>query len=177
MALKFFTILLALFVAEITFLAFKEPKSIKSSNEDKLNHSTIKFTDIQSYMINKDGIQNSIRASKALKFANHDEVYDINISYINRGRKDQISAKKAIHTNGIFYLTQNVFYENNLSISLESEELEYDSRNKIAHSNLPFKFYTQKGNMIGEGFRYDIQNQILKSNKVKFEIEYKEEEL
>ncbi len=176
MALKLFTILLALFVAEITFLAFKEPKTI-STKKDTLNHSTIKFTNIQSYSIDKNGIQNSIKASKALKFTQHDEIYDINISYKNDNREDQISAKKAIYTNGIFYLTQNVFYENNLSISLKSEELEYDSKNRVARSNLPFKFYNKQGNMIGEGFRYDIQNQIFKSNKVKFEIEYKEEEL
>ncbi len=174
MALKFFTILLVLFVAEITFLALKEPKII-SSTKEKLNHSTIKFTDIDSYLINKDGIQSSIKASKALKFSHHDEVYDINISYKNQDREDQISAKKAIHTDGIFYLTQNVLYENNLSISLESEELEYDTHKKIANSNLPFKFFTPKGNMIGEGFRYDIQKQILNAHKVKFEIEYEEE--
>ncbi len=174
MALKFFTILLVLFVAEITFLALKEPKII-STTQDHINHSTIEFTNVQSYMITKDGIQNNIQASKALKFSHHDEVYDINISYKNNNREDHISAKKAIHTDGTFYLTKNVLYENNLSLSLHSEEIEYNIDKKIAHSNSPFEFSTPKGNMIGEGFRYDIQNQILKSNRVKFKIEYEEE--
>ena len=173
MGLKIFSIILILFIAEITFLSTKEPKILKVSKKD-INYSTIKFTTLQGCTIQKEGISQRIRASKALKFKTYDELYDLNTSFLEQGIRHTLIAKKARYQDDILYLTGDVLYENNQSLHIKSKELEYNVKTKIAKSPVAFTLSSNQGIMIGDSFVYDMKNGALKGEKMHYSFEVNE---
>ena len=173
MGLKIFTIILILFIAEITFLSTKEPKNFKVSKED-INYSTIEFKGLQGCSISDEGISERIVATKALKFKTHDELYDLNTTFHKEGVAHTIRAKHARYQNTLLFLDGNVTYENNQSLQIKSEELEYNTKTKIVTSPSAFKLTSDKGTMMGDSFEYDMNNAHLKGEKMHYNIEVNE---
>ncbi len=173
MGLKIFTIILILFIAEITFLSTKEPKVLKTSKKD-INYSTIEFTHLQGSSIDEDGISQRIIASRAEKFKTHDMLYDLNTSFQKKGIAHQLSSKKARYENDHLYLNGDVLYENNQSLHIKSEELEYNVKTKMLKSSSAFKLTSNQGIMTGESFEYDMNNEALKGEKMHYHFEVDE---
>ncbi len=173
MGLKIFTIILILFIAEITFLSTKEPKVLKTSTKD-INYSTIEFTQLQGASIDKNGISRHISASKALKFKTHDALYDINTTFEQKGVTHHLQAQKMHHRENMLTLTGKVLYENNQSLHLKSEKLEYNVKTKILKSPSTFKLTSNQGIMIGERFRYDMNKQKIQGEKMQYRFEVDE---
>jgi LPS export ABC transporter protein LptC len=171
--LKLFSIILILFIAEITFLSTKEPKILKVTKED-INYSTITFTKLQGCTIDDKGISQRISASKALKFKTHDELYDLNTSFQKGDLKHTLLADKANFKNSILYLTGNVLYENNQTTRIKSRELEYNVKTKIVKSPVAFTLTSNKGIMQGKSFIYDMQNKELKGEGMHYSFEVDE---
>ena len=167
MGLKIFTILLILFIAEITFLSIKEPKILKTSKKD-INYSTIEFTRLQGCSIDEHGISQRIIASRALKFKTNDELYDLNTTFQKNNITHQLSATKARYENDHLHLKGDVIYENNQSLAIKSEELEYNVKTKIVKGSSAFKLTSNKGIMIGDSFEYDMNNEVLKGEKMHY---------
>ena len=173
MGLKIFTIILILFVAEITFLSTKEPKKLSSFKKD-INYSTIEFTKIKGITITKKGITEKITASKVLKFKTHDELYNISASFQENNISHTLQAKKATYKNGYLTLSEDVHYENNQSLQIKSQELEYNTKTKIATSPGAFTMYSDKGVAHGDTFVYDIKTNRLKGQKLRYSFEVDE---
>jgi len=172
--LKIFTIILILFIAEITFLSTKEPKLLKISKED-INYSTIKFTKLQGATITENGISERIVASKALKFKTYDELYDLNTTFHKKGVSHAICAAHARYEDAILFLKGNVLYENNQSLHIKSEELEYNVKTKIVKSPSAFKLTSDRGIMIGNSFEYDMEHDALKGGSMHYNFEVNEQ--
>jgi len=172
--LKIFTIILILFIAEITFLSTKEPKTLKVSKED-INYSTIEFTALQGSSISKDGISERIVASKVMKFKTHDELYDLNTTFHKEGVQHRVSAARARYQDALLFLKGDVLYENNQSLHIKSEELEYNVKTKIVKSPSPFILTSNKGIMRGDSFEYDMNNAALKGGKMHYNFEVNEQ--
>jgi len=163
-----------LFVAEITFLSTKEPKHIKLSKKD-INYSTIEFTALQGSSIDKNGISETIKALKALKFKTHDELYEFNTTFQQKGVTHTLSSSKARYENDKLFLSGDVHYENNQSMQIKSKELEYNVNTKIAKSLSPFTLRSSKGNMVGDSFVYDMTNNTIEGEKMQYRFEVDEE--
>lgn len=173
MGLKIFTIILILFVAEITFLSTKEPKELQVTKED-INFSTIEFSGVQGSSIDKDGISQTIIASKVLKFKTHDELYDINTSFQKKGLVHTLLSQKAHYHDNILRLSKKVQYENNQSMQIKSEELEYNTKTKIVKSPSSFEMTSPKGVALGDAFVYDMLANKFKGEKMKYSFEVDE---
>ncbi len=173
MGLKIFTIILILFIAEITFLSTKEPKVLNVSKED-INYSTIKFIGLQGASIDANGISERIVASKALKFKTHDELYDLNTTFHKEGVSHTLIASQARYQNELLFLKGDVTYENNQSLHIKSEELEYNVKTKIVTSPSAFRLTSNKGIMIGDSFVYDMNNTSIKGEKMHYNFEVNE---
>jgi len=172
--LKIFAIILILFIAEITFLSTKEPKVLKISKED-INYSTIEFTALQGCTINQEGISQRISATKARKFKTYDTLDDINATFQQNGIQHTLKAKKGRFVGDILTLTQDVLYENNQSLHIKTQKLEYNVKTKIAQSPSTFTLTSNKGIMIGDGFVYDMKNGTLKGQKMHYNFEADEQ--
>ncbi len=173
MGLKIFAIILILFIAEITFLSTKEPKILKAATEDVI-YSTIEFTGLQGCTLDAQGISQQITASKALKFKTHDELYDLNSTFHQNGIVHTLVAARANYKNDLLHLQGDVLYENNQTLRIKSEELEYNTKTKIAQSSSPFKLSSDKGDMQGDSFVYDMKNQAIKGEKIHYNFEVDE---
>ncbi len=173
MGLKIFSIILILFIAEITFLSTKKPKELKVSKKD-INYSTIEFRGLQGCSIDKTGISQRITASRARKFKTHDELYDLNTTFIENNISHRLTAKRAHFKDDIFRLTKEVYYENNQSMQIKSEELEYNTKTKIAESKTPFTLTSKQGEMHGDTFVYDMQHGKIAGKKMQYNFEVKE---
>jgi LPS export ABC transporter protein LptC len=171
--LKLFSIILILFIAEITFLSTKEPKILKVTKED-INYSTIKFTKLQGCRIDNEGISQRISASQARKFKTYDELYDLNTSFQNKNVEHTLIAKKARFQNDILYLKGDVLYENNQTTHIKSEELEYNVKTKIVKSPVAFTLTSNKGIMRGKSFTYDMKNGALEGEGMHYSFEVDE---
>jgi len=171
--LKIFTIILILFIAEITFLSTKEPKILNISKED-INYSTIEFSGLQGCSINEEGVSERLVASKVLKFKTHDELYDLNTTFHEDGVIHTLSAAKAHYQNTLLTLKGDVAYENNQSLHIKSEELEYNVKTKIVTSPSAFRLTSNKGIMIGDSFVYDMNNSSIKGEKMHYNFEVNE---
>ena len=164
MALKIFTIIMVLFVAELTFLATKEPKKLQTKKSEIIT-SDIEFKNLSGGSIDEFGIKNQLSAKKAIKFKTHDELYDINASFSNEETTHNIKAKKAIYEDDKVTFENDVFYENNQSMQIKTQNLEYNTKTKVASSSEAFKLTTDDATVIGEGFVYDMKNRHLKATK------------
>ena len=173
MGLKIFAIILILFIAEITFLSTKEPKTLHVSKED-INYSTIEFIGLQGCSIDKEGISARIVAAKAFKFKTHDEIYDLNTSFHHQNTLHTLVANHARYQNALLLLNGNVLYENNQSLHIKSEELEYNIKTKVVKSPTDFALHSNKGIMIGSHFVYDMQEQLLQGGKMRYNFEVEE---
>ena len=173
MGLKIFTIILLLFIAEITFLSTKEPKTLQSSKKD-ISYATIAFKGVQGYSIDANGISEQLVASEALKYQYHDELYDINTTFHEGNLTHHLTAKQARHENGIFHLRGEVLYENNQSMQIKSEELEYNTHTKMLKSPSAFVLRSRQGDMCGDTFVLNTQKHAMKSKGIHYTLEVDE---
>ena len=167
MALKIFTIIMALFVAEITFLATKEPKKIKVEAKKELQ-ADIVFTNLQGKMLDENGSKGELKASKATRYNDHEKLFDININFKDENLSNHLRAKEAIHKDGKMIFQKSVEYENNQSMKILSQNLVYDMKKKLISSNLPFHLLKDNATISGESFRYDTKNRKVEIEKVKY---------
>ena len=158
---------------ELTFLSNKELKPLTSSKED-INYSTIKFTQIHGVSIDKEGIKDKITASKALKFKTHDELFDVTTTFQRNNKTHTIKADKAHFKEPLLKLSNHVRYEDNLSMKIKSEELEYNVHTKVVKSNSPFTLTSQKGIMKGDTFTYNMADGKLQGTKMHYNFEAKQ---
>jgi len=173
MALKIFTIIMVLFVAELTFLATKEPKKLKT-NKKEIVTSDIEFRNLSGASVDEYGLKNSIKAKKAIKFKTHDELFDIDAAFADEGLTHSIKAKKAIYENNHLTFENDVFYENNQSLTIKTQNLEYNTKTEVASSSKAFILTSKESTMRGEGFVYDMKNKNLKGTKLHYTQEVDE---
>ncbi len=169
MALKIFTFMLLLFSGIITYLSldesiFTQPKSLDE------NFPVIDFANVESFQITKEGIDAKIYADRVLKFTNKDEMYNVKAHLKKDNITQNISANKATLKDKTLYLKDKVRYENNNSLVLLSENLEYNMSSHIAISNSAFTLTSKQGVSKGEGFRYDSKNALFEASSVEFII-------
>jgi LPS export ABC transporter protein LptC len=167
MALKIFTIIMVLFVAELTFLATKEPKKLKTEQKEIVT-SDIEFNNLSGASIDENGLKNSIKAKKAIKFKTHDELFGIDASFTDEGLTHSIKAKKAIYQNNNITFENDVFYENNQSLTIKTQNLEYNTKKEVASSSKPFILTSKESIMSGDSFIYDMKNKNLKGTKLHY---------
>ncbi len=167
MALKIFTIIMALFVAEITFLATKEPKKLKNK-ERKILTANLEFDKLKGFSIDEKGVTNSLHASKVLRFDNKEQLFDIDAKYIDKNITHLIKAKEAIHQNDTIVFKERVDYQNSKEIEIVGKNLEYNIKTKVISSAMPFELKKDNTTLYGKNFIYDMKQELLQANKIKY---------
>ncbi len=139
-----------------------------------VNYTTIEFTNLQGSSIDKYGISQRIYASKAQKYKTYDTLEDLNASFKEGNITHTLRAQKARFEDNILYLQKAVHYENNSSIAINSDKLEYNTKTKIAKSPDTFKLISPQGIMIGDSFVYDLNNRKIQGEKMHYILEVDE---
>ena len=165
MALKAFIASALLFLTVIFYLYFKEPYTL--NQEVKMsNIPIVEFIDVKNYHITDKRVETDVKAKKVLRYSNRDEIYDIDVKLNRDNSKEQLCAKKALHIDGKLYLSGDVYYETNNSLSLKTNNLEYNLVKKILHSDSDFVLKDKRGIVRGKSLMIDRKNGKFKAQKI-----------
>ena len=172
MDIKVFTyILLALSIGAY----FIPVENLASKNASK-DIPLVIFEEPLMYTLDESNINRIIQASHAVRYKNRDEMFNADIILKNKDpEQDFISEKlKAdiiIKKGDVFSLIDNVNYKRDDFVNLNTKELYYNEKTRVAYNKQPYdgNYYDDfiKGNVL----YLDINKNFMKSNDVHFEID------
>ena len=165
MALKAFVISALLFLAVIFYLYFKEPYRLNQEVRQS-NIPMIEFIDVKNYHITNKRVVTDVKAKRVLKYSNRDEIYDIDVTLNKDDSIERLRAKKAIHKDNKIFLNGDVFYETNNSLSLKTNNLEYNLETKTLYSDSDFILQDKRGIVRGKSFVMDKKNGKFTANNI-----------
>ncbi len=174
MGVKIFTVLLFLFVAELTFLATKEPKDLSHKDEIALQ-TDLSFSALHGTFMTPEGVTQELHASKAIRYNDHETLEDINASYTEGNLTHQVRAKSATHRDHMIRFEDQVFYQNSQDLRILTQILEYNMTQKVITSPTPFQLWQKRDIQAkGSGFVYDLAQKKLQATQVHYIQEVEE---
>ncbi len=166
MGLKIFSLFILLYMTTISYLILSKEKYTNTELKNKKEIPLIEFENIKNYHLTKNGVDTVIKAKKALRFYDRDEIKDVDILTFQRGKKERLRAKEANYKNNIIYLYGNIIYKNEENLTLISEEMIYKLKKKIISSKSPFTLIAKKVKINGKSFVYNRQKGIIEALKI-----------
>lgn len=172
MDIKFFVN--ALLVVGIA--AYFVPVENKVSKNDEKDIALVVFEKPYMYTIDEQSISKEVKASYAVKYKNRDEIFKANIVLKNKPPQndfivEKLSAKNIISHGDILTFKDDVNYERDDFVSLQTKELFYNTKEKIAYNDVPYKGTYYKNSIEGSKLYIDMKKDLLKSKKVHLEID------
>jgi len=155
-----------LYVGAISYLAFFSKKfNNKHLKNDELV-PLIKFTDIESFNIDENGIDTIIKAQKALRFKKFDKLEKVNIVTFARGQTESLRAKEAKYENDTAYLYGDVLYKREDNLTIKTQKVVYNIKKELIFSQNPFTLINDKVKIEGNSFSYNKQKGIIKATEI-----------
>ena len=163
-SLKYF---LLIFAVIMIFLLTKNPYEL-SYNSTKKELAYITLFNIKAYDIYKNGVTSLLISDKVERFSGYDKLYKINA--LHRGDLnliDSVVSDKGLLAKGILYLDDNVKYTRSDDLTLNTNSVKYDMKNKILSGNRKFEFIKKNTDTKGTSFTYDMQKGIINATNIK----------
>ncbi|QKJ23427.1 LPS export ABC transporter periplasmic protein LptC [Poseidonibacter lekithochrous] len=174
MGIKLFVnILLALGIAAY----FIPVENRISENTDK-DIPLVVFEEPLMFTLTEDSVTKVVDASKAIKYKNRDEMFDADIIIKNTKKNkkynlDKLNAKMIISHGDILTLKEKVFYRRDNFMTLNTEKLYYNTKQKVAYNDIAFNGKYNGSTIKGTNLYLDMNKNNFKSKKVHFEIDMK----
>ena len=172
MAVKSFAFLILVISLGSYFIPIE---SIKKNALDK-DVPLVIFESPFMYTIDENSINRIVQASHAIKYENRDEMYDANILLKNLDKTQNFKSEKLkadliVKKGDIYNLTNNVKYTRDDFIKLNTNELNYDDKNKIVKNSKPFDAIYNTHSLKGTNLYLNINDNYVKANNTHFEID------
>jgi len=164
---------LIIIIASIIITNIKTEVKIKKI--EYLNIPVVTFNNSTLYLIDDKEVKQILSSSQALSYKNRDELYDATILMKNKYNKtNTISAEYILKDKSVYKLYQNAQIKINTKnkIVLNSDFLEYDTRNNILTNNKPFELSYDDSTLKGENLFFNHKYNIIKAKNTKFTIKY-----
>lgn len=155
MIIKIFYFVIAIFSVVMVFLVSFDPYISEVLKED-LSVSNIQILKVTDYEMNASVISGIYVASEANRYKDRDEFLNFKAQILRAKQEHNLSADRAILMGDIIKFSKNARYENNESLSFVSDEIEYDTKRKIAVSNVPFVIMQNSDKTTGQSGSYDL---------------------
>ena len=174
MAIKGF-IFIILSLAIISYFIPIEERSNKDSNEDI---ALLTFNDSTMYTLTPTNMNRIIYSKKVLRYKTKDVMHEGALTLKGKD-KDNKEVTDILYSDIIikrgesFKFLNNVRYKRDDTITLNTDELIYNAKTKIATNSLPFDGTYFKNYIKGENIYLDLNKYYMKSNNTHFEIETK----
>jgi len=166
MAIKAF--LITLFVSSALFLLY-DIEAIKDNIQQE-EKPLVSFYDSISYSLDQESVKSIVRSSEAYMYKKREEM--VNATMLSRDDKRTVAnflkSDFATKVGDDFYFEGNVFFQSKEGLELTTEQLEYNSNNKIVKNYLAFEIDHDGNRYKGERLFYDSQNSVLKAYDIKF---------
>lgn len=170
---KFFYLLT---VAAVVFIFYK--KDITVVEPLKEEKPLVVFENSVAYELSTGHMEYIIKSKKAMSFKNHDQLHDALIlartDKENLKNIDTLSAKTMVKYENDLYLDKNVKYESYDGLRFDTEHLHYNTKNKIAKTEVDFKAIRENDVITGNFLRYDSLSKKITSGNTSFKIQIKD---
>lgn len=164
---RFVTVLLLLSI----FFLFYDIKSVQN-NIQKDEKPLISFYDATSYTIDQNHVKSIIRSNEMYVYKKREEMVSATI-LLREDKVQESSFAKADYVTKIIndmYLDGNVILQGKKGIELSSEQLEYNTKTKIAKNQLPFIIEYKDSIFKGEKLFLDFDKRFINGKNVKFSL-------
>ncbi len=126
--------------------------------------------------LNENGLVTLMKGSKATRYSDRYSV--VNIDYTDNSKKfvANMSADKGLYRDeqDIIDLKGNVLYNREDGLIFESDEVTYNKKSAIAHTNKDYVIYRDTNRVVGTSLRYDNNLNKIKSKNVIAKYQIKE---
>jgi len=147
----------------------------KDDNFVKKEQAQIIFENSTLYTMNTQNIERIVISSRAMRYKTRDLMYDGKIILRDKNNStDYIQSDVIVKRDNNYKFLNNVKYNKENNIVLNTQELFYDASTKIAHNSVDFDGYYYKNLIKGTDLYLDSTKSIFKSNKSHFEVELNE---
>ncbi|EAJ1228754.1 hypothetical protein CJI34_05930 [Campylobacter jejuni] len=159
MAIKIFGILIALFTITFTILSLQDPYSLNLQT-NALNFKNIEAKNLKAYESNTSIIKAYYKVNSWVRYADRDEFNDfitLNLDFnlsANRLEFFNKDMSKVLFEGNVTYIGSN-------NVKIISQEVEYQPKDKILHTNTNFKALINGSIINGNTLNYDVKNKIL----------------
>ena len=174
MGIKLFVnILLALGIA-----AYFIPVENRISEDIDKDIPLVVFEEPLMFTLTEDSVTKVVDASKAIKYKNRDEMFDAEVIIKNTKENkkynlEKLNAKMLISHGDILTLKNNVFYTRDNFMTLSTNKLYYNTKQKVAYNDIAFNGKYNGSTIKGTNLYLDMNKNNFKSKKVHFEIDMK----
>jgi hypothetical protein len=162
--------LAVLFLGTVGFV-FYDIEALKDDIQTQ-EKPMVSFYDSTTYNIGQQGVSSIAKSTEAYLYKSREEMVDATL--LSRDKEntnvDFLKSDFAIKIGNNFYFDGNVFLQSNDGMVLTSEQLEYNSLDKIVQNNLPFDMEYNNNLYHGENLFYDSISKYLKADNIKFFI-------
>ena len=172
MDIKFFiTILLAISIGAY----FIPVKNYKKDNADK-DIPLVIFEKPLMYTMTDTSINRVVESSHAVRYKTRDELFNADIILTNQYKDKEfqtefLKADIIIKKQDQYNLTDNVVYKRDDFITLNTNQMFYNDKTRIASNSKPFNGNYYDHFVKGTDLYFDANNKILKSKNTHFEIQ------
>ncbi|KAA6226421.1 MULTISPECIES: LptA/OstA family protein [unclassified Campylobacter] len=158
MAIRIFSILIALFTISFTIISLQDPYSLNIQNYN-LDYKQIQAYNINAYELNSSNTKSYYKANSWTRYKEKDEFKD----FYTRHLDFNISANSLEilndNSNKIIFKDKVTYIGDDKKIT--SDEVIYEQDKRFITSNSGFKAYIGKNIINGNVLKYDLNNKIL----------------
>jgi len=134
------------------------------------------FVDSTMYTLDTKSMNRIIFAKKAIRYMDRDVMYDGSLTSKNIDKKnniitDNLLSDLIIKRGESFKFLNDVKFSRNNYLFLNTDELLYNAKTKIATNTLPFDGTYYKNSLKGKHIYLDMNNYYMKASDTHFEIE------
>lgn len=160
-----------LLICSILVLFYKKDKRIIIQNTEE--KPEISFYNSTAYDITTTGVIQVARSNEAYMYKNRDEFVKgtiINKSDTHNGA-NILSGDHFMKIKNQLYIDGNVHLQLDNGIDIMTDQLEYNTKSKIAKNNLPFEATQYNHIFNGANLYLDIHHKYMRANDIKMKIE------
>jgi len=160
----------------IALISYFIPVQTNNKNDKDEDIVLLSFNDSTMYTLTPDSMNRIIYSKKVLRYKNRDVMIEGALTLKGKDKDnkeitDILYADINIKREDIFNFFNNVRYRRDDTITLNTDELIYNSKTKIATNTLPFDGTYFNNYIKGEQIYLDMDKYYMKANDTHFEVE------
>jgi len=167
LAIKILSYTTLLFFGMMLFLIVKEPYTIDIIDTNGNLIPEIELFNATNYQIKEGSIDSIVRSERVARYQDFDKLYVINAEHKTKeGLLGKLTSDEGVLQNDIMHFKTNSHYYRNDGVSLDGEDILYDTKKEILSSEKPFIFSQQQSRSHGLSFVYQMKEGTISATNI-----------
>ncbi|CZE49244.1 Uncharacterised protein [Campylobacter geochelonis] len=155
MVIRIFYIAIAIFSVAMVILSVQTPYFSDFFKED-LSVANMEMTKIEDFEVSENKITGKFSSDSGVRYKDRDEFNGFLGEILGDDVNHTLSSKKAIRKNDVLTFFGDAKYKNSDNLNYISDEIIYNTKTKIAQSNMPFVMTQYENKVVGANLKYDL---------------------